>query len=302
MTYSIQYSDGKLWAFPDCPERPTKDAYGNELEHLPVQRWKYEDEYKKLYEASIKNRVEFKPEYYRLTGAFGMTEFKLGENDYLHVDPLKEGEVYPCPAGYKIDKKCNISSCNSLGTCQHKNGCLGYAILLPIEKEEPKPFPERWCSHGQCPTRDGKMWGNCEVCPAPYLKDVKLNPSHGYTEGADTNQAYTSCLGKMNPNGYCDTCYQPGQSSSAQCGRLIPVVPSKPDRQLALQQLIEWCKHDDTPSILSAREVIAKAQSLLPVEQSNVESAWSARDELTGNALGSPNTTAKDYFTQTYKP
>lgn len=131
---AIMYSDGKLWALPDWPEKPDPN-----VDFHSERNW---DErvinYHRDCAASIKARVEFKLEqFYQTYGALSAS---------VKTDVIKEGEVYPLPTGYRID--VTESCCNGYGSvlmCEQdceayisfhgKSNARKFALLLPIREE-----------------------------------------------------------------------------------------------------------------------------------------------------------------------
>lgn len=53
-----------------------------------------------------------------------------------------------------------------------------------------------------------------------------------------STETLTTCTGTIQSNGYCDKCYQPAQTTSNQCGRLIPMT-NQPKQKTPLQEFID---------------------------------------------------------------
>lgn len=149
---AIMYSDGKLWALPDWPEKPEVLPKTSSSFDLDVNTGEW-IQYHESCEASIKSRVEFKPD----EGA----KVRL----IMSGIELKEGEVYPLPAGYRIGLTVQIGDCKR--TCtdgpSKECDCKRYALLLPIREE-----PER-CNHNWQMDIDGYL--RCTWC---YAREVKI--------------------------------------------------------------------------------------------------------------------------------
>jgi len=112
------------------------------------------------------------------------------------------------------------------------------------------------------------------------------------------------CNGRIQPNGFCDKCYQNASGTSSYCGRLIPIQPMK--QQTPLQKLIEKMKHNleyFTPPNnefqagrrAEASSLIKYAESLLPEEKQMVIDAVDTIRIIPADLTG------EQYFNETYK-
>ena len=123
----IQFSEGKLWALPDWPEKPMLNDKNNQW-YIETGGYQHPDEwFTKRSAASIQSRVEFKDQDFVGLKAAMETKNKS----------LIEGEVYPCPDGWRIDveKTCHQTGMPCGFPCNGEENCKSYAILLPVKDE-----------------------------------------------------------------------------------------------------------------------------------------------------------------------